>query len=126
MARNSSIRRTKKYFKGPGARFVPHLKSRGRAGLAGALKETIRSIKASSKAKNAQTVYDSAGKDMGKFSRKAAKIVARVVGGSVGKPKKNPIPRGKALAFKTKAAANKWVKTHRVKGYRTSIKKATR
>jgi hypothetical protein len=71
-------------------------------------------------------VYDSAGKHIGKFKRKAAKIVARVTGGSVGKPKKNPIPRGKALAFQTKAAAKKWVREHRVKGYRASIRKAAR
>jgi len=39
---------------------------------------------------------------------------------------KNPIPRGKALAFKTKADAKKWAREHRVKGYRTSIRKAAR
>lgn len=69
-------------------------------------------------------VYDSAGKYVGKFKRKAAKIVARVVEGTVGKPKSNPIPRGQALAFKTKTDAKKFIKKHRVKGYRFNLKQA--
>jgi hypothetical protein len=38
----------------------------------------------------------------------------------------NPIriPRGKALAFTTKAAAKKWVREHRCKGYRSLIRQA--
>ena len=71
------------------------------------------------------TVYDSAGKLIGKFSRKAAKLVARAVDGTVGKPKKmNPIPKGKALAFRTRAAAQKWARSHGLKRY--SIRKAPR
>jgi hypothetical protein len=66
------------------------------------------------------TVYDSAGKAVGKFRRKAAKIVARVVGGTVGKPKplKNPVTK----RFKTKAAMLEYAATH---GYKVkSIRKA--
>ena len=45
-------------------------------------------------------VYDSAGKFFGKIKRSSAKIVARAIGGTVGKPKaakKNPIPRTRAV-----------------------------
>lgn len=73
-------------------------------------------------------VYDNAGKLVGNFKRKSAKFAARVVGGTVGKPKPkaNPIPRGKALAFRTKAAAKKYARLHPVKGRRYSIKKVGR
>ncbi len=50
------------------------------------------------------TIYDAAGKKFGKFSRKAAKIVARAIGGTVGKPKrsKNPLPVGKYVTVRAK------------------------
>ncbi len=51
------------------------------------------------------TVYDSAGKAIGKFSRKAAKIAARVVGGRV----------GPTISFPTKAALLKYAHEHGLK-----------
>lgn len=79
---------------------------------------------AAKRKRNSKTVYDGAGKKVGKFARKTAKLIARVVGGTVGRPKVNPIPRGKALAFRTKAAAKKWARMHGLKRY--SIRKAPR
>ncbi len=54
------------------------------------------------------TIYDGAGKKFGKFSRKAAKIVARAIGGTVGKPKrsKNPLPVGKFVTVRAKRLPN--------------------
>ncbi len=51
------------------------------------------------------TVYDAAGKAIGKFSRKAAKIAARVVGGRV----------GPTIEFPTKAALLKYAREHGLK-----------
>ena len=59
------------------------------------------------------TVYDSAGKAVGKFKRKAAKIVARLMGGTVGKPK--PMTNPRTMRFKTKAAMMNYAAAH---GYR--------
>lgn len=94
--RNVSIRFTKKAYVKAGRR------SQG--------KQIVRHIKG--RTAN-PSVYDSAGKLVGKFSRKAAKIVARAVGGSVGKPKaaKNPA----VALFKSPAAAKKYAAAHGLK-----------
>jgi hypothetical protein len=82
------------------------------------------------KRRNSQTVYDGAGKLVGRFSRKTAKMVARVVRGTVGKPKVNPrkktyLPvRGGQVLFKSRAAAVKYAKAHGAKRY--SVKKLAR
>jgi hypothetical protein len=73
---------------------------------------------------NSKTVYDGAGKLVGKFSRKSAKMIARVVGGTVGKPKINPRKKNGPLLFKSRAAAVKYARTHGAK--RFSVKKLAR
>jgi hypothetical protein len=73
---------------------------------------------------NPKAVYDGAGKLVGKFSRKSAKMIARVVGGTVGKPKVNPCKKNGPLLFKSRAAAVKYAKTHGAK--RFSVKKLQR
>jgi hypothetical protein len=54
------------------------------------------------------TVYDAAGKKFGKFARKSAPIVARAIGGTVGKPKrsKNPLPVGRYVTVRAKRLPN--------------------
>lgn len=76
------------------------------------------------KRRNSKTVYDGAGKLVGRFSRKTAAMVARVVGGTVGKPKMNPRKRSGQLLFKSRAAAVKYAKSHGAKRY--SVKKLAR
>ncbi len=73
---------------------------------------------------NPKAVYDGAGKFVGKFSRKSAKMIARVVGGTVGKPKVNPCKKNGPLLFKSRAAAVKYARTHGAKRY--SVKKLQR
>jgi hypothetical protein len=79
---------------------------------------------------NPKSVYDGAGKLVGRFSRKSAKAIARVVGGTVGKPKVNPrkktyLPvRGGQVLFKSRAAAVRYAKAHGAKRY--SVKKLAR
>jgi hypothetical protein len=53
-------------------------------------------------------VYDSAGKFFTKAKRKAAKILARAIGGTVGKPKrsKNPLPIGRTVTVKAQRMRN--------------------
>jgi hypothetical protein len=54
------------------------------------------------------TVYDSAGKLFTKAKRTAAKIIARAIGGTVGKPKKskNPLPVGRMVKVKARRLRN--------------------
>lgn len=54
------------------------------------------------------TVYDAAGKKFGKFKRKAAQIVARAIGGTVGQQKavKNPLPVGRYVTVRAKRLPN--------------------
>ncbi len=53
------------------------------------------------------TVYDAAGQKFGKFKRKAAQIVARAIGGTVGKAKaKNPLPVGRYVTVRAKRLPN--------------------
>jgi hypothetical protein len=73
---------------------------------------------------NPNRVYDGQGKFFVKASsRGAAKTIARVIGGTVGKPKSNPKKKG-ALIFRTKTAAKKYAKNHGLT--RFSLKKVAR
>jgi hypothetical protein len=49
-------------------------------------------------------VYDQAGKLLTKARRSAAKIIARAIGGTVGKPKKskNPLPIGRMVTVRAR------------------------
>jgi hypothetical protein len=61
------------------------------------------------------SVYDSAGKLFGKFEGKAAAIVARAIGGTVGKPRLgNPLPVGRYVTVKAKRLPNGRVLIHQV------------
>ena len=67
--------------------------------LSGRARETKARKKAARS--NPKEVYDEAGKLLGKFKTKAAHLVARAVGGTVGKPRRNPatveLPVGKLV-----------------------------
>ncbi len=61
-----------------------------------------RKRKATRRRANPKTVYDSTGKLFGKFKSKAAQIVARAIGGTVGKP----LPKGRWVTLKAKRLKN--------------------
>jgi len=93
----ASIRKTKKQWRGIPAEF--------RKPFTKYYKQKAKSTKKIRKTAKNPTVYDSAGKPLGKFSRKAAQIVARAVGGRV-RP---------TIAFRTKAALLKYAHEHGLK-----------
>jgi hypothetical protein len=101
-----SKRKHKKFMKGQGfsGSDIQYIRSKSGPRAKRTAKRSTRNPK----------VYDSTGKLVGKFSRKAAKIAARASGGTV----------GKSMLFRTKEALLNFAATH---GYKVkSIRKAPR